>query len=88
MFTDIVHKHGNSQGHNHNHNFKIFLTRGKSGQAHTWYYVKVNKLKLPLYSHALQSGNMNVSDFGEVLFSGWGKNPPDSVRRKIDEMYG
>ena len=69
------------------HNFKVFLTRGKYLEVYTWHYVKLDILKLPLFQKALKSDEMDVADYGEILFSGWGANPPDDIRRKINETY-
>ncbi len=69
------------------HNCKIFLTKGKHIGVDTWHYVKVDSLKLPLFKNAIKSGVADVSAFGEIIFSGWGKNPPDEIRKKVDELY-
>ena len=69
-------------------NFKIFLTQGKYLGVYTWHYVKVDMLKLPLLQKAIKSGTLDVSQYGEILYSGWGVNPPDDVRRKVDALYG
>ncbi len=37
--------------------------------------------------NAIKSGVADVSAFGEIIFSGWGKNPPDEIRKKVDELY-
>jgi hypothetical protein len=66
--------------------FKIFLTRGHFNGIRIWHYVKVDVLKLPLYQKAVQSGSIEVDKFGEILFSGWGENPPDEIRHKVDAM--
>ncbi len=68
-------------------NYKIFLTKGRYDGVYTWHYVKVNTLKHPLFQKAIQSGTTDVAQYGEILFSGWGKEPPESVSQKIKENY-
>lgn len=67
-------------------NFKVYLTQGRFGGVYTWHYVKVDLLKLPLFQNALRTGTLDVSAYGEVLYSGWGKNPPDDVRKQVDAL--
>jgi hypothetical protein len=68
-------------------NHKIYLTQGMHLGVHMWHYVRVDLLKLPLFQKALQSGTVDVAHYGKVLYSGFGMNPPDSIRKKIDELY-
>lgn len=68
-------------------NFKVFLTQGKFLGVYTWHYVKVDLLKLPLFQKAIKSGTLDVSQYGEILFSGWGVTPPAEIRKKVDTLY-
>ena len=73
---------------NHKHQpFKVFLTQGKYLGVYTWKYVKIDVLKLPLFQNELKSGSIDASKYGEVLFSGWGMNPPDDIRKQVDALY-
>lgn len=66
----------------------IFLVKGKEkyqGKS-AWYYVLANKLKLPIMQEKIAYG-LNISDYGTVLYSGWGENPPDDIRQKIQQEY-
>ena len=69
-------------------NFKVYLTQGKYLGVSTWHYVKIDTLKMPLFQKALKSGVIDVANYGDVLFSGWGMSPPDSIRKKVDQLYG
>jgi hypothetical protein len=68
-------------------NFKVFLTQGRHLGVYTWHYVKVDLMKMPMFKNALKSGTIDVSKYGEIVFSGWGMNPPDDIRRKVDALY-
>ncbi|MBY0406437.1 MAG: hypothetical protein K2Q01_02005 [Rickettsiales bacterium] len=69
------------------HNFKVFLTQGKYLGVFTWHYVKVETQKVPVFQNALKQGTIDVSQFGEIIYSGWGLMPPDDIRKKVDELY-
>jgi len=51
-----------------------------------WYYVQVEKLKLPILKEAAKLG-ANLLNFGKILYSGWGENPPEDIKQKIQEEY-
>jgi hypothetical protein len=66
---------------------RIFLTQGKYLDVHTWQYVRVDSMKLPLFQKAVKSGVVDAAAYGDILFSGWGKNPPDEIRAKVNALY-
>lgn len=57
----------------------VYLVRGKDGTRDAWHYVAVDKVKQPLFQNALKSGALDVSQFGKIIRSGWGENPPPEV---------
>jgi type IV secretory pathway TraG/TraD family ATPase VirD4 len=64
----------------------ICLVRGKNSGREAWYYVRVNKKPMVLFDEAMKGGSLDLADYGEVLLSGWGKDPPaDAVRRAREE---
>lgn len=67
-------------------NGPIFLVRGECDNRPVWHYVQVDKLKLPLYKRAVTTDSIDVADYGKVLASGWGEEPPESVKKRIEEL--
>ena len=65
---------------------RIYLVRGKDKGKQAWHYVLVEKALLPLFLRRTHGGSIDVADFGLVLTSGWGKDPPEEVRKNINEM--
>ena len=61
----------------------VYLVRGKDRDRPAWHYVLVDKEKEARFKEKVASGNVDVAKFGKVLHSGWGKDPPDDIRRKI-----
>ena len=72
--------------HMENASERIYLVRGKDRGKQAWLYVLVKKALLPLFSRWTRGGSVDVADFGRVLKSGWGKDPPEDIRKSILEM--
>ena len=72
--------------YNENANKRIYLARGKDRGKLAWHYVQVEKALLPLFLRRTNGGSLDVADFGLVLKSGWGEDPPENVRTNINEM--
>ena len=68
-----------SIGCKENSNERINLVRGKDRGRAAWHYVLVKKHLLSLYRKRIKGGSVDVADFGAVLRSGWGKDPPDGT---------
>ena len=62
---------------------RVYLVRGKDKGKPAWHYVKVEKHLLGLFLKRAKEGNLDVADYGTVLESGWGNNPPEDTRKKI-----
>ena len=65
---------------------RIYIVRGKDRGEPAWHYVLVAKDLEPLFLRRTKGGSLDVADFGLVLTSGWGKDPPEAVRKSINEM--
>ena len=72
--------------YNENASQRIYLVRGKDRGKPAWYYVQVEKVLLPLFLRRTNGGSLDVADFGLVLKSGWGEDPPENVKKNINEM--
>ena len=72
--------------YNENASQRIYLVRGKDRGKPAWHYVQVEKVLLPLFLRRTNGGDLDVADFGLVLKSGWGKDPPENVRKNINEI--
>ena len=64
---------------------RIYLVRGRDRGKPAWHYVQVEKVLLPLFLRRI-GGRLDVADFGLILKSGWGKDPPENVRKNFNEM--
>lgn len=66
----------------------LWLVTGKDKGKQCWYYVLVDKPKLALFKKDSQSDFIQVNDYGEILYSGWGDEPPQDIKDKIKTQYG
>ncbi|MDD9331292.1 MAG: hypothetical protein PV340_01305 [Wolbachia sp.] len=66
----------------------IYLVRGKDRGKSAWHYVLVDKEKREMFLAKSRTGSMDVADYGEIIHSGWGENPPQEIVDKINEEFG
>ena len=66
----------------------LFIVRGEDKGCPAWHYVLVDEEKLNDYNAQVATGTINVANYGRVLESGLGKDPPEDIVRKIKLRYG
>ncbi len=64
-------------------NDRLYLVRGKDRGKPAWHYVMVEKPLLGLFLKRSNGGSLDVADFGTILNSGWGVNPPKSIVKEM-----
>ena len=72
-----------SMGYKQNSDERIYLVRGKDRGKLAWHYVLVERHLLGLFLKRTNGGSLDVADFGTVLKSGWGQDPPKNA---IDQI--
>ena len=72
-------------GYKENSTKRFYLVRGKDKGRAAWHYVLVKKHLLGLFLKRVKGGSLDVADFGAILRSGWGKDPPEGTTDKILE---
>ncbi len=67
----------------------IFLVRGRdaSGQR-AWYYLLVDKGKRDMFRSREGVPYLKLTDYGEILFSGFGEEPPADIKQQMKDEYG
>lgn len=66
----------------------IYLVKGVDAGSNAWYYVLVDRLKLQLFLKALDDDIIHLENFGVILFSAYGDEPPVEVTNKLKAEYG
>lgn len=68
----------------------VYLVRAKEKPTNrdAWYFVQVrNALLLPIFLEKVKTG-LDITDYGEVLYSGWGSEPGPEVREMVQKRFG
>ena len=76
-----------SIGYKENSTERFYLVRGKERGRAAWHYVLVKKHLLGLFLKRVKGGSLDVAEFGDILRSGWGKDPPEGTTDKILKEY-
>ena len=68
---------------------RIFLVRGKDRGRSAWHYVLLedDDDNIQRFHDEVKSGSLDIAEFGEILRSGWGEDPPNEVKDWIDKQY-
>ena len=78
--TDVTTKSANAD--------LIYLVKGIDDNRNAWYYVLVDRLKVSLFLKALNDDIIHLENYGKILYSAYGDEPPKDITDKIKEEYG
>ena len=68
---------------------RVHLVRGKDGDRPAWHYVLIvdDQDTIDKFLEKVASGHVDVADYGQVLKSGWGQDPPNDVSQGMLNNY-
>ncbi len=67
----------------------LFLVRGLDDAGkQSWYYILVDKGKRDAFRAREGRPSLNLTEYGIVLHSGFGQNPPAALARQMELDYG
>lgn len=66
----------------------VYLVKGIDAGRNAWYYVLVERLKLQLFLKALNDDIIHLENYGKILYSAYGDEPPADVTDKLKAEYG
>lgn len=66
----------------------IYLVKGVDASRNAWYYVLVERLKVQLFLKALNDEIIHLENYGKILFSAYGDEPPAEITDSLKEEYG
>jgi len=66
----------------------IYLVKGVDAGRNAWYYVLVDRLKVQLFLKALNDEIIHLENYGKILFSAYGEEPPAEITKALKEEYG
>jgi len=68
---------------------RIFLVRGPdSTNRPAWYYLLVDKEKKTVFQDNAKRGQIQLTEFGTIITSGYGEYPPKDVKQRMKDEYG
>jgi hypothetical protein len=67
---------------------KVFLIRGKDNGRPAWHYVLIPHENIKKLKVQKAGTNIDVTDFGKIIRSGWGENPSDAIVEEVEAEYG
>ena len=75
--------------HKKNECSRVFLVRGKDRGRPAWHFVLLvdDEDTIKLFHEKVKTGTVDVADYGEVLKSGWGKDPPNEIKDWFDKNF-
>ena len=67
---------------------RIYLVRGKDRGRQAWHYVLLvdDPETIRTFKEKILGGNIDVSDHGVILKSGWGQDPPQDVNNWLERV--
>lgn len=67
----------------------IYLVRGNDSTGRpAWYYFRVGRGKKRAFETASKRGTLQLTEYGTILVSGYAKNPPPDVVKRMFDEYG
>ncbi len=66
----------------------IYLVKGVDAGRNAWYYVLVDRLKVQLFLKALNDDIIHLENYGKILYSAYGDEPPVEITGALKEEYG
>lgn len=66
----------------------LYLVQGMNQGKKAWYYFLVEKMKHERFKIDVKSDFIDLADYGTILYSGFGEEPPEDVVRKIKDEFG
>lgn len=69
------------------HLFYLVTGKDDTGEA-AYYYILVDKHKQAAFLEAFNQPDMELTDYGKVIVSGYGEMPPDDLQEEMKKKYG
>lgn len=66
----------------------IYLVKGVDAGKNAWYYVLVERLKVQLFLKALNDDIIHLENYGQILYSAYGDEPPQTITDQLKTQYG
>lgn len=70
-------------------NARIYVLTYPVGEKTAWYVLDVDSVKQQRFRHHLTlPAPITLTDYGKILYSGWGEGPDKSLKAVLNKQYG
>ena len=66
---------------------RLYLVRGKDRGRPAWHYVLVRTESIGEFLKRIDSGTVDVANYGKVITSGWGTDPPENIKQRFSSRF-
>lgn len=69
----------------------LYILRGQDQGKAAWYYVLLkDRVHLELLNRRCQvdKGPLPIEQYGKIIECGWGEDPPEDVKKRIEAEFG
>jgi hypothetical protein len=67
----------------------LYLVRGKDPTGRrAGYYFRVMPAKKAAFELSIKIGQIQLADYGQVITSGYGEDPPPETKKRMKDEYG
>ena len=72
----------------HFHLVYLIKAKEKPSERDAWWYIQVkSKIHVPVFLRKVKTVGVDIPEHGTLLYSGWGKEPPQYVKRLIKKKF-
>lgn len=65
----------------------IHLISAKDKGREAWYWVLINKPDFKTFMETLSDDSVPLTQYGKILYKGWGVQPPETINQAIIDEY-
>jgi len=65
----------------------IYLVTADADGKSAWYYVQIDEPKHKAFQKQMETGALDLAQYGKILYSGWGATPPEPIDARVREEY-
>ena len=68
---------------------RLFIVRGKDRGQPAWHYVLLvdDEDTITAFHKKLKEGSLDVANYGKIIESGWGQDPPNDFKEQMQRTY-
>jgi len=65
----------------------VYLVTASVKGKPAWHYIQVDEPKHKAFKKQMETGKLDLAEYGTILESGWGAYPPEPIVALMNEKY-